>query len=60
MEEQVVLATENGEKIGLMGKNEAHEKGLLHQAISIITVSYTHLDVYKRQQHKFRYWYCGH
>ncbi len=36
MEEQVVLATENGEKIGLMGKNEAHEKGLLHQAISII------------------------
>ena len=36
MEEQVVIVNKNDEKIGLMGKMEAHEKGMLHQAISII------------------------
>lgn len=35
MEEQVILVNENDEKIGLMPKLEAHEKGLLHRAFSI-------------------------
>jgi len=36
MEEQVVLVNKNDEIQGFMGKMEAHEKGALHQAISII------------------------
>lgn len=36
MEEQVVLVNKEDEILGLMGKTEAHEKGLLHRAISII------------------------
>ena len=36
MEEQVVIVNKKDEEIGLMGKMEAHEKGMLHQAISII------------------------
>ncbi len=36
MEEQVVLVDTNDKIIGKMGKMEAHEKGELHQAISII------------------------
>ena len=35
-EEQVVLVDEQGNELGLMGKTEAHEKGLLHKAISVI------------------------
>lgn len=35
-EEQVVLVDENCNELGLMGKLEAHEKGLLHKAISVI------------------------
>ena len=35
MEEQVVLVDENCKEIGLMGKTEAHEKGVLHKAISV-------------------------
>ena len=35
-EEQVVLIDETGNELGLMGKTEAHEKGILHKAISII------------------------
>lgn len=35
MEEQVVLVDQNDNQIGLMGKMEAHEKGLLHRAFSI-------------------------
>lgn len=34
-EEQVVLVNEKDEKIGLMPKMEAHEKGLLHRAFSV-------------------------
>lgn len=34
-EEQVVLVNEKDEKIGLMGKQEAHEKALLHRAFSV-------------------------
>ncbi len=35
MEEQVILVNENDEKIGLMPKLEAHEKGILHRAFSV-------------------------
>lgn len=35
-EEKVVLVNEQDEVLGLMGKQEAHEKGLLHRAISIV------------------------
>ena len=35
-EEQVVLVNEEGNDLGLMGKTEAHEKGVLHKAISVI------------------------
>ncbi len=35
MEEQVVLVSENDAFLGLMGKQEAHEKGLLHRAFSV-------------------------
>lgn len=36
MEEQVVLVDEQGNELGAMGKTEAHEKGVLHKAISVI------------------------
>lgn len=39
MEEQVVLVDQNDQVIDLMGKQEAHEKGLLHRAISIIVMN---------------------
>ena len=35
MEEQVILVNEKDQPIGLMGKMEAHEKGLLHRAFSV-------------------------
>ena len=35
MEEQVILVNEKDEPIGLMGKMEAHETGLLHRAFSV-------------------------
>lgn len=35
-EEQVVLVDEQNEVLGYMGKLEAHKKGLLHRAISVI------------------------
>jgi isopentenyl-diphosphate delta-isomerase len=34
-EEQVILVNESDEKIGLMAKQEAHEKGILHRAFSV-------------------------
>ena len=36
MEEQVVLVDEQDHEQGLMGKTEAHERGLLHRAISVV------------------------
>ena len=35
MEEKVVLVDEKDRVIGLMGKTQAHQEGLLHRAISI-------------------------
>lgn len=34
-EEQVILVNEKDEQIGLMPKQEAHEKGVLHRAFSV-------------------------
>ncbi len=36
-EEKVVLVNEQDEKVGLIGKMEAHEKALLHRAFSVFT-----------------------
>ncbi|WP_430611962.1 isopentenyl-diphosphate Delta-isomerase [Flavobacterium sp. JP2137] len=38
-EEQVILVNEKDEPIGLMGKLEAHEKGLLHRAFSVFILN---------------------
>lgn len=35
MEEKVILVSKNDEQLGLMGKMEAHEKGILHRAFSV-------------------------
>ncbi|WP_152286565.1 isopentenyl-diphosphate Delta-isomerase [Flavicella marina] len=35
IEEQVILVDTNDQKVGLMGKMEAHEKALLHRAFSV-------------------------
>lgn len=35
MEEKVVLVSETDDQLGLMGKLEAHEKGVLHRAFSV-------------------------
>ena len=35
MEEKVIVVSKNDEPLGLMGKMEAHEKGLLHRAFSV-------------------------
>ncbi|MCK0132550.1 isopentenyl-diphosphate Delta-isomerase [Flavobacteriaceae bacterium F08102] len=34
-EEQVILVNEQDEALGVMGKTEAHEKGVLHRAFSV-------------------------
>ncbi|MBW3519333.1 isopentenyl-diphosphate Delta-isomerase [Flavobacterium sp. NKUCC04_CG] len=38
-EEQVILVDEKDEPIGLMGKMEAHEKGILHRAFSVFILN---------------------
>ena len=35
MEEKVILVSKGDEQLGLMGKMEAHEKGVLHRAFSV-------------------------
>lgn len=42
MEEQVVLVDESCNELGLMGKQEAHQKGVLHKAISVIIFNSKH------------------
>lgn len=39
MEEQVILVDERDEKIGLMPKLEAHQKGILHRAFSVFIIN---------------------
>ncbi len=53
-EEQVVLVNENDEKVGLMPKQEAHEKGVLHRAFSVfIFNSKNELLLQQRALHKY-------
>jgi isopentenyl-diphosphate delta-isomerase len=35
LEEKVILVSESDQQLGLMGKLEAHEKGMLHRAFSV-------------------------
>ena len=54
MEEQVVLVNENDEKIGLMPKQEAHEKGVLHRAFSVFIFNEKNeLMLQQRAMHKY-------
>lgn len=39
MEEKVILVDENDQPIGMMGKMEAHQKGLLHRAFSVFIMN---------------------
>lgn len=39
IEEQVILVNEQDEQIGTMGKQEAHEKALLHRAFSVFVLN---------------------
>ena len=53
-EEQVVLVNENDEEIGLMPKQEAHEKGVLHRAFSIFIFNKKNeLMLQQRAVHKY-------
>ncbi|WP_310992431.1 isopentenyl-diphosphate Delta-isomerase [Aequorivita marina] len=53
-EEKVVLVDENDQKIGLMPKMEAHEKGLLHRAFSVFVFnSKNELMLQQRALHKY-------
>ena len=53
-EEQVILVNENDEKIGLMPKQEAHEKGVLHRAFSVFIFNgKNELMLQQRALHKY-------
>lgn len=53
-EEQVVLVNENDEKIGLMPKQEAHIKGVLHRAFSVFIFNdKNELMLQQRALHKY-------
>lgn len=53
-EDKVILVNEKDEEIGLMGKTEAHEKGLLHRAFSVFIFNgENHLMLQKRAQDKY-------
>jgi len=53
-EEQVILVNENDEQIGLMPKQEAHQKGVLHRAFSIFIFNdQGELMLQQRALHKY-------
>ena len=53
-EEKVILVNDNDEKIGLMPKMEAHEKGLLHRAFSVFILNdKNELMLQQRANHKY-------
>lgn len=53
-EEQVVLVNEKDEKVGLMPKLEAHEKGVLHRAFSVFIFNdKNELMLQQRAFHKY-------
>ncbi|MFN8309930.1 MAG: isopentenyl-diphosphate Delta-isomerase [Chitinophagales bacterium] len=57
-EEQVVLVDENCTELGLMGKLEAHQKGVLHKAISIIIFN-SNGDMLVQQRAFSKYHWAG-
>ena len=53
-EEQVILVNEKDEQIGLMPKQEAHEKGVLHRAFSVFIFNDNgELMLQQRALHKY-------
>ena len=53
-EEQVILVDRNDQKVGLMPKMEAHEKGLLHRAFSVFVFNdKNELMLQQRAMHKY-------
>lgn len=53
-EEKVILVNEKDEKIGLMPKMEAHEKGVLHRAFSVFIFNdKNELMLQQRAMHKY-------
>ena len=53
-EEQVILVNEKDEKIGLMSKQEAHEKAILHRAFSVFIFNDANeLMLQQRALHKY-------
>lgn len=53
-EEKVILVNDKDEPIGLMGKMEAHEKGLLHRAFSVFVFNdKNELMIQQRAAHKY-------
>lgn len=54
IEEQVILVNENDEKLGLMPKQEAHVKGVLHRAFSVFIFNNNkELMLQQRALHKY-------
>ena len=54
MSEKVVLVDEFDNDIGIMEKMEAHQKGLLHRAISVFTFnSYGQMLIQRRSLEKY-------
>ncbi|MRT18079.1 isopentenyl-diphosphate Delta-isomerase [Vitellibacter sp. q18] len=53
-EEKVILVNEKDEQLGLMPKQEAHEKGLLHRAFSVFVFNKKNeLMLQQRALHKY-------
>ncbi len=54
IEEQVILVNEKDEQLGLMPKQEAHEKGVLHRAFSVFVFNdKNELMLQQRALHKY-------
>ncbi|MEM0519635.1 isopentenyl-diphosphate Delta-isomerase [Aequorivita flava] len=54
IEEQVILVNEKDEQLGLMPKQEAHEKGVLHRAFSVFIFNHKNeLLLQQRALHKY-------
>lgn len=58
MEEQVVLVDNQDNVLGYMGKQEAHEKGVLHRAISII-ITNSNNEILLQQRADCKYHWAG-
>lgn len=58
MKEQVVLVNERDEEMGLADKMEAHEKGLLHRAFSVVLFQKNNHDLTLLQQRAVTKYHC--